>query len=332
MTALLILLVPALAGGAVHDVPDDHETIQAAVDAAAAGDTIRVAPGDYVGNIVIEEKGPLTFIGAKGPTETTIDGDEAGPVFHLARCPGTIALEGLTLARGFTEGFGGGVLSEQTDVMMRNCYILDNTAESQGGGVCFVQCTRYDIDRCRFERNESEAAAAVSIVGGRGVVSQCVFRENTGGLILSTEFSGCDVLGNLFAQNLSTGIGVVACLASLTSSVENNTITMNLGKEEYGAIIGQKGDLRIERNLVCRNEGVLGIQVGSPDGLIRLKQNNVWQNEGGPYDGTEDGEGDISADPLFCDADNGDFRLSPGSPCLPDQDHPLIGAFGEGCD
>jgi hypothetical protein len=48
------------------------------------------------------------------------------------------------------------------------------------------------------------------------------------------------------------------------------------------------------------------------------------------------GPGDVVADPLFCDPENGDFTLSSQSPCLPGN-HPdgvdcgLIGAFGQGC-
>ncbi|MBD3237451.1 MAG: T9SS type A sorting domain-containing protein [Candidatus Eisenbacteria bacterium] len=43
-------------------------------------------------------------------------------------------------------------------------------------------------------------------------------------------------------------------------------------------------------------------------------------------------EGNISADPLFCDLEGGDVHLSAGSPCLPGNgDCGLIGAWGQGC-
>ncbi len=43
--------------------------------------------------------------------------------------------------------------------------------------------------------------------------------------------------------------------------------------------------------------------------------------------------GNICLDPLFCDAENGDFTLREGSPCLPEfnPDCGLIGALGQGC-
>ena len=64
-------------------------------------------------------------------------------------------------------------------------------------------------------------------------------------------------------------------------------------------------------------------------------------NAGGDWIGGIAGQlgvsGNFSADPLFCDPDNGDFTLSSQSPCLPGN-HPdgadcgLIGALGQGCD
>jgi nitrous oxidase accessory protein NosD len=47
-------------------VPADFATIQQAVEAAAPGDTIQIAPGDYFEQIVIGNKGRLTLVGAPG--------------------------------------------------------------------------------------------------------------------------------------------------------------------------------------------------------------------------------------------------------------------------
>ena len=41
--------------------------------------------------------------------------------------------------------------------------------------------------------------------------------------------------------------------------------------------------------------------------------------------------GNISADPLFCDPENGDFRLQEDSPCAPGTECDLIGAWPVGC-
>ncbi len=43
-------------------------------------------------------------------------------------------------------------------------------------------------------------------------------------------------------------------------------------------------------------------------------------------------QGNISADPLFCDPAAGDLRLQEGSPCAPGTECDLMGAWPVGCD
>src|SRR5262249_54983011 len=80
---LAALALPA-AAGEIHKVPQDHPTIQAAVDAAADGDTIQISTGTYdeavvvtgKTNLLIEGKGkaviaPTSGIGLKLDSCTT---------------------------------------------------------------------------------------------------------------------------------------------------------------------------------------------------------------------------------------------------------------------
>ena len=47
IAAGIVCLPLAVANAATLNVPDDHPTIQAAIDAAKPGDTVLVAPGEY---------------------------------------------------------------------------------------------------------------------------------------------------------------------------------------------------------------------------------------------------------------------------------------------
>ena len=49
IAAMMALLVCGVTTAATINVPADHATIQAAVDAASGGDEILVAPGTYTG-------------------------------------------------------------------------------------------------------------------------------------------------------------------------------------------------------------------------------------------------------------------------------------------
>lgn len=74
MATMAILVTAAPAYGAVRCVPDTspggcdttHATIQAAIDASSAGDTVRTAPGTFVENIVLDLD--LTLEGAQAGT------------------------------------------------------------------------------------------------------------------------------------------------------------------------------------------------------------------------------------------------------------------------
>ena len=74
-------------------------------------------------------------------------------------------------------------------------------------------------------------------------------------------------------------------------------------------------------------------------GATSLQCNDSWGNPGGNWVGMPDPtgvDGNISADPLFCDAGDGDLGLAADSPCLPGH-HPygydcgVIGAYGQEC-
>jgi len=84
-------------------VPQEYISIQSAVDAAADGDTVIVAPGRYVENVVIDGKNvTLCSIDPSDPAvvaATIIDGNQTGPcVSFLTLSGGSVA--GFTLVSG----------------------------------------------------------------------------------------------------------------------------------------------------------------------------------------------------------------------------------------
>jgi hypothetical protein len=80
--SILLLTASALAGKVIH-VPADQPAIQAAINAAANGDTVLVAPGTY--NEQINFLGKTIVVRSQGGNKvTTIDGASvAGPVVRF---------------------------------------------------------------------------------------------------------------------------------------------------------------------------------------------------------------------------------------------------------
>lgn len=76
LTLLFLLAAVGLTFAEVIYVPDDYQTIQGAIDAAADGDTVIVRPGIYEENINFLGKA-ITLRSEQGPRVTVIDGSSA---------------------------------------------------------------------------------------------------------------------------------------------------------------------------------------------------------------------------------------------------------------
>jgi parallel beta-helix repeat protein len=142
------------------------DSVQAAVDAAAHSDEIRIATGNYtdthvrssdaVTQVVYISKtltlrgGYTTANALAGPPDpdanpTTLDAQGRGRVFYISGDV-DVTIEGLHITGGDAHGLGGDPLAPTSDVgggvygisatvTLRDCQISGNTAPSAGGGV-----------------------------------------------------------------------------------------------------------------------------------------------------------------------------------------------------
>jgi hypothetical protein len=141
-----ILGAAPLAAAAVIHVPADFGDIQSAIDAAADGDEIVVAPGIYTSteDWVFEVSGFLNhpnnlYIHSSGSEEDTfIDGQHARGGFSLYERDAVI--EGFTIRNGYrtgpdgsAQGMGGGAYIYISAPEIRDCIFRDNEALGDGG-------------------------------------------------------------------------------------------------------------------------------------------------------------------------------------------------------
>ncbi len=97
-TLLVILaFIPIHAEAQTINVPSQHSTIQAALNAASSGDTVLVQPGTYTENITWPATNGIKLISAGDTTNTIIDGGSSGRVIDMSS--GTI--DTTTVIRGF---------------------------------------------------------------------------------------------------------------------------------------------------------------------------------------------------------------------------------------
>ncbi len=119
-------------------------SIQAAIDASADGDTIRVAgsPGSAYAERLIVTKTIEILGGYAGPpgwqrniaTYTTIvNGQGSGTVVQFGA--GAATFEGFTITGGQTDLDGGGILIEGASPLISATTVISNNASSSGGGI-----------------------------------------------------------------------------------------------------------------------------------------------------------------------------------------------------
>jgi hypothetical protein len=288
---VLAVAAPGRARGATIHVPSEEPTIQAGIDAAAAGDTILVAPGIYAGpgNRAIEFSGmDVVLVSETGALDTVIDcgGQARGFQLHGGETPAAI-IEGFTIRDGVagTLPRGGGMLCDGSSPTVRACVFESNHAQ-YGGGVCclsaspvFVDCEfvantvetaggglRSDdasvptLMRCRFDGNQSfDYAGGLACYDAQ--VDSCVFVDNwsyecAGAYAVSAAFEACtfvDNIGSFAGGGLGcAGATVIGCM------FDGNAANAGGDPDGGGGLYVYGGSPLIDRCTFWRNYGMSG--------------------------------------------------------------------------
>lgn len=349
MTALVILTlcvsVPSLAI-TIH-VPGDQPTIAAGLAAAEVGDIVLVAEGTYLEHDLIMPSG-VTLQGETGAADdVVIDASALGRVMVVPGCDSSTRIEALTFQGGWVEhgspaGYrGGGIDCSSSQPWITRCLFRANHAEYGGG----LHCNEANpiLTDCRFEGNSAITGGGVYLRGSNPEFHACTFSENVvetdgGGLAIATSAPLLENCVLAYNQAHWWGGGVFATGAQTPqllgcTFVENQTIL------SWGSAVFTCGDCQplIENTLVAFNSGDGAINAYDTRSLPEVVCCDVFGNDGGNYGGVlgdQTGiQGNISADPRFCDQPERDFTLWDDSPCLPEHNEcqVLIGALPQGC-
>lgn len=324
-------------------------TIQAAVDAAAPGDSVELAPGLYrgPGNVEIDFRGkPMTLRSRDGdPRGCVIDGGglQRGFSFVTDEGPGTI-VEGLSVINGAGEPGGAARCWRGASPTLRDCIFANCATPIMGGAVCCVLNASPTFERCTFARNSANVGGALACwTGSRPVLRACVFTENraaSGGAIECADDATVSLEDCTFWRNQAQQGGALICRERSRARLAGCTLCANGAPEGGGGLCCEsEGEAALERTLIAFGTSGGAIEV-EPDAGATLVSCDLFGNEGGDWDGRVASQlregGNFRADPLFCDQEKGDLKLQPRSPCLPGSRYNptggLIGAHPGGCE
>ncbi|MBN2170903.1 MAG: hypothetical protein JW819_06260 [Candidatus Krumholzibacteriota bacterium] len=203
--SILLAAIPAAGplAATVH-VPGGQPTIQAGLDAAAAGDTVLVAADTYQEHGLIMAAA-VVLRGATGdPADVVIDAEQMDEVLNVASVAGTVRIEALTLTRGVTDGSGGGLNVDASAVELTDC-VVSACMAADGGGV-YLSGSTATLLRCAVEDNaaSSQGGGLAAFSGATAQLVDCEVRGNSayeGGGLFASEDSDLDCEAVTVADN-----------------------------------------------------------------------------------------------------------------------------------
>lgn len=333
---LLLAFASQMASADELKVPTQYGTIQAAVNAANPGDTVKIAPGTYRGpdNVDIDLLGKAITVQGSGYLSTVIDceGINRGFFIHSGETSST-QIASLTIRRAHEVTGGAFCIVNSSPAIVRcsiedcivdqsgaaaaisngnpgfvSCQFKRNRAPS-GGGAIYTEQGSPTFSGCTFEGNETTSiGGAICVKGGAPFIVSSIFNDNVsdqGGGAIHADGGNIAFVNDAFSANKAeTNGSAIDLVDGVVCSVTNCTLAANLSKTDRGAIRTDSSSNVTVSNAILWSDGKTEYA-----GSVNIRYSDV---EGG----IPSGEGNISDDPKLLDAIGHDLHIGIGSACI----------------
>ena len=267
---------------ATVSVPEEQPTIQAGIEATVDGDTVLVSSGTYTGtgNVNLDFKGKtITVKSVNGASTAIIDCQNQnirGVYFHSGETFSSI-LDGFTITGG-----------KATGVWPNNI----------GGGI-YCNKSSPTIINCIIIGNQASNGGGILCAESSPDVVNCIITKNqaqkNGGGIYCSNNSSSRFINCTITNNQSEAGGGIYGFNNLSLTLINTIVWADSPQAIYFSDSGIPNEIAVSYS--CVQDGQAGI-VTNDNGIIN------W------------GNGNIDVDPIFVDANAGDYHLRDNSPCI----------------
>ncbi len=264
----------------------DFTKIQTAVNAAVEGDTIKIRPGNYSEQVIIDKQ--ITLEGS-GYLNTSLD-YSLGDAIAVTSPKGAI-IKGLWIT------------ASQNGIYTVAANTSPNPDIPPGGSTAISNCVISNCGSSAISFNGDGALDVKNTIiqncGASGIFGAKSYQYQTETGYIHPTFTA-NIQNCVIVNNGGHGIGIQPQTARIT----NCTIMNNAGS---GVATTTSGTLSILNSIICNNTKYALENGGN------VSYSNLWNNKEGKvkYNSTE-GMGIIEQDPLLTD----DYKLQPGSPCI----------------
>jgi len=273
-------LLPFWVQAATLLVPEDHSTVEDAVNAANYGDIIELASDSYFENDIVISGKRITIKSADNdPSTCTINCNANGRAFKL-NSGADVTFSGLTISNGrFTIVEGGAatggaaIIVESSSLALENCifqnnYVLmasTNESYKAWGGAVYIygSAKLFTCEDCIFTTNTAVrgygGALYLANISSESWINGCSFVSNGGpanaankGGALYCKSSNVEIDQCTFNNNYCSTNGGGIYLTASVVEMEGGEFNANQALDYGGAIFGISSQLTIQKSGVDR--------------------------------------------------------------------------------